>query len=159
MRVSLVVLLASALFLSLPATAAADATAFIGATTTPASRPARGFAVGVSVLIVGVEFEYSNTGDDEEEGAPSLRTFMGNVLLQTPSIAGFQFYFTTGAGAFRESLVQRQETSFGANTGGGVKVSLVGPLRVRVDYRVFTLQGEPLYSPVHRVYAGANLAF
>ena len=29
------------------------------------------------------------------------------------------------------------------NTGGGVKITLLGPLRVRVDYRVFTLRGEP----------------
>ena len=159
MRVAFTILLASLLFLSLPASAAADATAFIGSTTTPSSRLARGFAVGLSVLIVGFEFEYSHTSEDEDEAAPSLRTYMGNVLLQTPSIAGMQFYFTTGGGAFRETLAARQETHFGVNTGGGVKVALLGPLRARIDYRVFTLQGGPLYSPVHRVYAGANLAF
>jgi hypothetical protein len=32
-------------------------------------------------------------------------------------------------------------------------------VRARVDYRVFNLRGEPLHSTVHRVYAGANLAF
>ena len=47
----------------------------------------------------------------------------------------------------------------GINTGGGVKVSLLGPLRARVDYRVFKLRGDPLHAIVHRVYVGLNLAF
>ena len=85
---------------------------------------------------------------------------MGNVLLQTPfAILGFQPYFTTGGGVYRERSGPQSETSFGANTGGGVKISLVGPLRARVDYRVFKLEGEPLHSTVHRVYAGVNLKF
>ena len=85
---------------------------------------------------------------------------MGNVLLQTPfAIMGFQPYFTTGGGIYRERLDTRQETQFGVNTGGGVKISLLGPLRARVDYRVFRLKGDPLYETVHRVYAGVNLKF
>jgi uncharacterized spore protein YtfJ len=85
---------------------------------------------------------------------------MGNILLQTPvPVAGMQFYFTSGGGLYREKLDTRQETHFGANTGGGVKISLAGPLRVRLDYRLFKLRGEPLFDTVHRVYAGVNLAF
>jgi hypothetical protein len=38
-------------------------------------------------------------------------------------------------------------------------VSLFGPLKARLDYRVFKLRGAPLYSTLHRVYAGVNLAF
>ena len=34
------------------------------------------------------------------------------------------------------------------NNGGGVKIKLAGPLRVRLDYRVFTLRGSPRASPV-----------
>ena len=45
------------------------------------------------------------------------------------------------------------------NTGAGVRVSLVGPLRLRVDYRVFKLGSGALNSPAHRVYAGLNLSF
>jgi hypothetical protein len=45
------------------------------------------------------------------------------------------------------------------NLGGGVKITLVGPIRARLDYRIFNLRGEPLHSTVHRVYAGFNLAF
>ena len=151
------------LLLVFPAPAAADATVFIGSTTTPANRAAKGVAIGISLLIVGFEFEYADTGEDADEGAPSLRTGMGNVLLQTPfPIAGMQFYVTLGAGGYRERLGEdpvRQETNFGINMGGGVKISLVGPVRVRLDYRLFRLQGEPLHSTVHRLYAGFNLAF
>ena len=44
-------------------------------------------------------------------------------------------------------------------TGGGVKVNLIGPLRLRVDYRIFKLGSGALHSPAHRFYAGLNLKF
>jgi hypothetical protein len=148
------------LVLSAAVPAFADATAFIGSTTTPANRPTRGIAVGVSLVIVGFEFEYANVSETPEDAAPSLWTGMGNVLLQTPiPVAGMQFYVTTGAGLYRESLGERQETQVGFNSGGGTKISLLGPLRARLDYRMFKLSGEPLHSVVHRIYAGINFAF
>jgi hypothetical protein len=138
----------------------ADATLFIGGTTTPSTRQVKGFAVGAGLLIVGFEFEYANTSEDLVEAAPGVRTFMGNVLLQTPiAVMGLQPYFTTGGGGYRETLDTVRETHFGVNTGGGVKVSLLGPLRARVDYRVFKLRGSPLHDVVHRFYVGANLKF
>lgn len=142
-----------------PSTALADATLFLGVNTTPSSRWARGGAIGVSLLIVGFEFEYSNTSEELEDGAPSLRTGMANVLLQTPFPSSVQFYGTVGGGLYRERLGADQETHFGANLGGGVKVSLAGPLRLRLDYRVFTLQGSPRHSRPQRIYAGLNLMF
>jgi len=151
---------AAALLLLVAAPARADITAFIGANTTPDNRATRGFALGAGLLIIGFEFEYADTTDSTAPStlAPSLKTGMGNVLLQTPfAIAGFQPYFTTGGGLYRETLGLHQDTSFGLNMGGGVKVSLVGPLRLRVDYRVFKLGSGALYSPAHRVYAGLNL--
>ena len=153
-------LLALALVACVASPAMADITAFLGSTTTPATRPARGVAVGVGLLVIGFEFEFSDTRADDTEGAPQLRTGMGNILLQTPiPIAGMQFYATTGGGVYRETLGSRQETHVGINTGGGVKVSLLGPIRARLDYRVFNLRGDPLHATVHRVYAGINLAF
>lgn len=140
--------------------ALADATLFIGSTMTPANRPAKGLALGVGLVIIGFEFEYASTGETPDEAAPSLRTGMGNVLLQTPfPVAGMQFYVTTGAGGYRERLGSFQETHVGVNTGGGAKITLLGPIRARLDYRVFKLRGEPLHSVVHRIYAGVNLAF
>lgn len=142
------------------APAFADATVFVGSTATPANRTAKGLALGVGLLIVGFEFEFAGTSEAPEDSAPALRTGMGNVLLQTPfPVAGIQFYVTTGAGLYRERLGLRQETNAGFNTGGGAKITLLGPIRVRLDYRVFKLRGEPLHSTVHRIYAGLNLAF
>jgi hypothetical protein len=154
----LVVLTATLLAAASPAFA--DATFFIGNTATPSGRQVKGFGVGAGLLIVAFEFEYASTTEKPADSAPSLNTGMGNILLQTPfAIAGLQPYFTTGGGAYRERLGDRQETQFGVNTGGGVKISLIGPLRARVDYRVFSLKGSPLHDVVHRVYAGINLKF
>ena len=109
---------------------------------------------------MGFEAEISHTGESAEDGDPSLFTGMGNVLLQTPvPIGGVQLYLTTGAGIYRERLDSHQETWVGFNTGGGAKVTLLGPIRARLDYRLFTLRGEPLHSTVHRIYAGANISF
>ena len=144
----------------LAAPARADVTAFIGANTTPANRQVRGAALGFGVLIVGVELEYASTTDDLVANAPSLKTGMGNVVLQTPiAFFGVQPYFTTGGGIYREELGLRQDTGLGFNTGGGVKVTLLGPLRLRVDYRVFKLGSDALYGTAHRFYAGLNLKF
>ena len=152
--------LAAAIVLTFASSAFADATVFIGTTPTPSNRAVKGFAVGAGFLIVAFEFEYADTSEDLTQGAPSLRTAMGNVLLQTPfPIYRLQPYFTTGVGGFRERLDTQSETSFGANTGGGVKISLAGPIRARIDYRLFTLKGDPLYDTVHRVYAGLNINF
>lgn len=138
----------------------ADATIFIGSTATPANRPVKGLALGLSILAVGVEFEFAETGETVKDAAPSLKTGMGNVLLQTPiPVAGMQFYVMAGGGLYRERLGTRQETQVGLTTGGGVKISLLGPIRARLDYRVLKLRGEPLHPVVHRVYAGLNLAF
>ena len=148
------------LICGLPATPAfADITAFIGANTTPANRQVRGAAAGIGLIVVAFEFEYANTTEDAAASAPSLTTGSGNVLLQTPiAFCGFQPYFTTGAGLYRETLGSaHQDTSVALNTGGGVKVALIGPVRLRVDYRVFKLGSGALHSPAHRFYVGVNV--
>jgi hypothetical protein len=148
------------LFLAHARVARADVTAFLGLNTTPTNHQARGVALGFGFLIVGFEFEYANSPEDETDDTPGLRSGMGNVLLQTPfPIGGFQFYFTTGTGIYRERLGEHEETDIGFNTGGGVKWTLAGPIRLRGDYRAFKLHGDPLHSVVHRVYVGLNVAF
>jgi hypothetical protein len=148
------------LCLLLPAKASADVTGFIGSTSTPSNRLAKGLAIGTGLLIVGFEFEYAHTNEDLPKKAPSLQTFMFNGLLQTPvPIAGMQFYGTLGGGVFHETLNEFSETNLGINLGGGVKITLAGPLRLRLDYRVHTLHGSPLYSNPKRFYAGINLKF
>ena len=153
-------LLTGVALLVFSAPALADATLFVGSTATPANRPVKGVALGASFLVVGIEFEFADTSESVEDAAPALRTGMGNLLVQTPiPIARSQFYLTTGGGLYRERLGQRQETHFGANVGGGANISLTGPLRARLDYRVFKLRGAPLHPVAHRFYAGLNLAF
>ena len=145
---------------AMPSIARADATAFLGRMSAGDDRSAtRGFAVGVSLLVVGFEFEYASSSEDAAEATPSLRTTSGNVFVQTFGLPGFQLYLTTGGGMYRERLGTDQETAFVLNNGGGIKVNLAGPLRARVDYRVFNLKGNPRHDTVQRIYAGLNLAF
>jgi len=158
MRRRLIILaLAIGTFAALPTRAAADVTAFWGFSPTPSTRAAKGFAVGLGLIIVGFEFEYNNTAEDPVQGAPGLRMGMFNGVLQTPTRA--QLYMTAGGGLFRERLGTATETSFGTNIGGGLKFPLLGPLRLRLDYRVFTLRGQPLTRNPQRFYGGVNLAF
>lgn len=159
-RHALVLAIALCTLFAWPHDAAADATAFIGVSPTPQNRAVRGFAFGFGLLVIGFEFEYASAIEDAAESIPSLRTGSGNVLVQTPvEISGVTLYGTVGGGLYRERLLTRQETSFSTNVGGGAKIRLAGPLRVRVDYRIFRLQGDPLHQTYHRIYAGANLAF
>lgn len=144
--------------LSIAAPARADITAFIGANTTPDNRRVLGGALGFGVLIIGFEGEYAFTPDDPRAAAPSLKTGIANIVLQTPvPFFGIQPYFTTGGGFYQEELGLHSDTGFAVNTGGGVKVTLAGPIRLRVDYRIFKLGSGALYSPAHRIYAGLNL--
>jgi opacity protein-like surface antigen len=156
----------------------ADLTAFIGGQSNPSTRLTRGVSLGTGFLIIGFEGEYAQASGDDDcllvpgtTCAPSVRTIMFNGLVQTPRgiIPGAQLYATIGGGYFRvryESL-DRQEEGVGTNVGGGVKISLVGPLRLRLDYRIFQLTDEfeagigelGFDRTSHRFYAGANIAF
>ncbi len=152
--------LALTLIAATPSIAHADATAFLGRNSAGDDRSVtRGFAAGVSLLVVGFEFEYANSKEDLTTAAPSLRTTAGNVFAQTFGLPGFQLYATTGAGIYRERLGADEETGLLLNNGGGVKINVAGPLRVRIDYRVFTLRGNPRHKNVQRLYAGLNLSF
>ena len=160
MRRGLVTLSVLAVLGCTAAPAAADLTAFVGANATPSNRPVRGFGVGLSLLVFGVEFEYSDTVADEMVGAPGLRTGMFNVLVQTPfGVSGLQFYGTVGGGFYREAGGGLEETNGGSNVGVGVKVSVAGPIRMRLDYRVFMLQGSPQHDKHQRLYVGLTLGF
>ena len=99
----------------------------------------RGFSGGVSLLVLGFEFEYANLSEDELEQLPGLKTYSGNVLVQTPT--SMQLYATIGGGGYQERLAAARGNAVGVNIGGGVKIPLLGPLRVRADYRIFQLRG------------------
>ena len=152
--------LALVLIAAAPSIARADATAFLGRNSAGDDRSTtRGFAVGASMLVLGFEFEYANSSEDPVTARPSLRTTAGNVSVQTFGLPGFQLYATTGVGYYRERLASDEATGLLLNNGGGVKINIAGPLRVRIDYRIFTLKGDPQHTNVQRIYAGMNLAF
>jgi hypothetical protein len=149
-----------ATFAGWAAPARADITAFLGVSPTPETRLVRGLAVGGGFLVVGFEVEMARVSENLDKALPGLTTGMGNVLVQTPlEVAGFQLYGTSGVGVYRERLGAHTETSVAANVGGGIKLRIAGPLRARIDYRLFRLRGTPLHATYHRVYAGANLGF
>ena len=140
--------------------ASADLTGFVGVNTTPSSRPVRGFGAGLSLLMLGIEFEYSDAALKDTTG-PRLQTGMANLLAQTPFVikSRLQFYGTVGAGLYREKVGVLQVTNRATNAGGGVKIALSGPVRLRIDYRTFRLLGTPTHRQQHRLYSGLNLGF
>lgn len=150
--------LALASLLTFAAPARADITAFLGRSTTPSGHTVKGGAIGIGLLVVGFEVEGAIHTEDTLKGIPGLKTGMGNVLVQTPT-GGAQLYATVGGGLYRETLGTASETSVATNIGGGIKVGLVGPLRLRADYRIINLRGTPHYKTVHRFYVGAALKF
>jgi opacity protein-like surface antigen len=156
-----VAVVAVSAWLGASAPAAADITAFLGLAGGPSTRLTKGLAFGVSFVIAGIEFEYADTDEDTPAGAPHIQTFMVNGLLQTPiTVARMQFFATIGGGLYREDLGALSETNVGMNVGGGVKINLIGPLRLRAEYRMFRYSGTPFGDDVvHRVYVGANLKF
>lgn len=154
----IVVLLAFASVVATPSAARADLTAFWGATNRDDTRAVRGFAAGINLVVFGFEFEYANTSEELASASPSLSTGMLNGLVQTPT-SGVQFYLTAGGGFYRERLAGDGETNVGTNIGGGAKIRLAGPLRLRLDYRAFSLRGSPYHGTPQRFYAGVNLAF
>ncbi|HCQ99816.1 MAG TPA: hypothetical protein DIU48_10375 [Acidobacteria bacterium] len=160
MRPTAVRLLVVLAMLAAATPAFADLTAFVGASPAPANRAVRGFAVGFSLLVVGFEFELSDTAADTAAGAPAVRTGMFNMHVQTPfGISGLQFYGTAGGGLYHEEGHDLTESNAGTNAGGGVKIAIAGPIRVRVDYRVFKLRGSPERDTQQRIYAGVNIGF
>ena len=175
-RVSLLLSCAPLLVVMGASPARADLTAFIGAQSNPSTRLTKGFSAGSGFLVVGFEGEYAQADGDDvcapvESSfgcAPSVRTIMFNGLVQTPRgvVPKIQLYATLGGGYYRiryEPLEDSQDTGFGTNVGGGVKIDLAGPLRLRLDYRIFKLTDtfEPagLKATSQRFYAGVNLAF
>lgn len=157
-RIIAVAVLALGLLVARPAPAAADLTGFLGVSSTPSSRSAKGVSIGIGLVIVGFEFEYSKISEDEQKAAPSLTTGSGNIVFMTPSFK-LQLYGTTGGGVYHEEWRNFGTTHFARNIGGGAKIALFGPIRARIDYRIFSLSGSPIVKRYQRVYGGLSLSF
>lgn len=160
MRKTLPSVLLALCFLSVAPTAAwADITAFFGVGHRPETRVMKGAAIGMTLVVAGFEVEYADISEKDAASAPRLRTGLINGFVQTPT-SGAQLYATAGVGLYRESLRGTfQETHTAINIGGGLKMGLMGPVKLRVDYRLIRLNGQPIEKTVHRVYAGLNASF
>jgi len=140
--------------------ARADLTVFAGLQGAPVLRPATGISLGFGLLIVGWEVEVARVSERPDDVAPSIATGTGSVYVQNPvPISGVQLYALAGAGLYRERLgVTYQQTDVHVALGGGAKIALAGPLKLRLDYRYFKLRGA-LEPNAQRLYAGLALAF
>ena len=157
LRTALIVLCAG---LAAPPAARADVTAFLGVSPTPGVHLGRGAAAGAGFIVIAFEVEAAQILEQTADAEPGLTTGMANILVQTPlDVSGMQFYGTAGAGLYRERLGTLQETNGAVNLGGGVKIGVAGPLKLRLDYRLFRLRGAPRHATWHRLYAGATLGF
>lgn len=156
-KVFLVVVLSLAALLARPRDASADITFFLGFHPQPNWHQTRGISAGINMLIFGFEFEYADSRENFEEGIPRLQTGVFNFLVQTPT--NVSIYVTAGAGFFRESFGDAHLLGWGTNIGGGVKFPIFGQLKVRVDYRVFKLRSNAMFTAPQRIYVGVNWAF
>jgi len=142
-----------------------NVTALTGVAMAPSAHAAIGVAVGVRPRPspVSLEFEYSRSRSDPAVGVPAFVTFAGNLLVQLPlPPARFQFYVTFGVGLYVLSLNNHSsEPNDARNVGGGVKVTLAGPLKLRLDYRSFRLApiGGEYHSNEQRLYVGLVAGF
>ncbi len=154
-------LLALLVLLGVSAPARADLTVFAGLQSTPEIRPSTGISLGFGLLVVGWEVEIARAVQQQDDGVPSLSTGTGSVYVQNPiPISGVQFYAIAGAGLYRERLdLAYQQTDVHIALGGGAKIELAGPLKLRLDYRVFKLRDAVAGGNPQRIYAGLALAF
>lgn len=154
-----VIVALAVLFVAAPSPARADITAFLGASLTPVRQPAAGLAVGFTILVAGVEFEYVRTAENLDEAAPGLQEGSASVFVQTPT-GRVRLYGLLGAGLYREQLAGvTGDTSTSLHAGGGLKIALAGPVGVRLDYRIYTMRGREEDRQRQRVYAGVMIDF
>ena len=145
-------------------------TAFAGVAVASGPHQANGVAVGLKPEPgpVSFEFEYSRSRRDPVAGVRAIETLACNILVQpSRQRSRFQFYGTLGVGLYAPlhdlshprggGVHQSSEPDSARNVGGGAKVTLAGPLKLRMDYRAFFLAGGE--SNQHRFYVGIAAGF
>ena len=153
------ILLVLVLLLCASVPARADLTIFAGLQGSPVIRPTTGISLGFGLLLVGWEVEIARVTEEFEDAAPSIAAGTASLYVQNPvPISGVQFYAIAGAGLYRERLGIVEQTDVHLALGGGAKVSLAGPLKLRLDYRYFRLR-DAFEPDAQRLYAGLTLSF
>ena len=124
--------------------------------------PSTGFAVALKPHPgpVSVEFEYLRSRSDPVASGSGIATFAGNILVQPlQQRSRFQFYGTLGVGLYSVMRDYQGSTDSARNIGGGAKVTLAGPWKLRMDYRAFLLAGTGGEQLAHRFYVGIAAGF
>jgi opacity protein-like surface antigen len=149
----------AALLVTAPTAAYADITAFLGAYLTPARQPVQGVSVGFKILVAGVEVEFVRATEDLEAHRPEIQEGSASALVETPT-GRIRLYGLLGGGLYRERVAGVSgDTSTSLHAGGGVKITLAGPIGIRVDYRLVNLNGRAENKRQQRVYAGLRVDF
>ncbi|HEY1308315.1 MAG TPA: hypothetical protein VGF24_32425 [Vicinamibacterales bacterium] len=116
--------------------------------------------------IGGFELEYARARNNDT----IIETFGVNLLFQSTVFARrLQVYGSMGAGVYGETTADgfggSGEVGSG-NFGGGMKIHLAGPLRLRLDYRLYVLghagdasTGFVLHKHPQRSFVGFAVAF
>ena len=126
-----------ALVLMNPVSARADATVLVGLKSVEGLRPSFAWSFGYRPSAVGVEVEYLST----RPGDYSAGGIFGSVIVIPVTIAKAHIFVVGGVGVWGEGFEGGKRTGVlsAVNVGGGVLVDLTGPLKLRLDYRLFRL--------------------
>ena len=149
------------LLLLLPGAGAASADLTLFAGHAASKYTTLGAALGISLQPVGLEFEYARMPAAGSDTNRTRRTAVFNLIVGTGfgRIRRLQLYGAVGGGLYNDRMETHAETNLAASAGGGANISLGGPLRVRIDYRLLVLRGATLLRRPRRVYAGLNVMF
>lgn len=133
--------LLAAIVIMTPASARADGTVLLGLTSAGTLRPSFGFSFGYRPSAVGVEVEYLSTFPQQSPGGYSAGGIFGSVIVQPVTISHLEIFAVGGVGVWGEGFKGGKRTGVlnAGNVGGGVLVALAGPLKLRLDYRLFLL--------------------
>jgi hypothetical protein len=149
--------------------ARADATVFFGGLASGGFQSVAGISVGMFPRDGGswLGFDLEST-ETRGKGGRDIETYGGNFLVQWPVVARrLQYYAALGFGIYTETTDDGRGSGLVAtkNGGGGLKITLVGPLKIRLDYRLFFLgdAGDSALGDINphpqRFTAGVVVAF
>jgi hypothetical protein len=135
------------------------ATIFAGLTGTPSVLPIVGGAWGGGTPDFGFELELSHTRLGRKAGA-SWGTFLASMFVRVPVESDVvEYYGIGGLGLYGETHGDgRGAGGLTRHFGFGAKYRLTGPVRARIEYRLFLLETTPDSHPSvpanHRLTAG-----
>jgi opacity protein-like surface antigen len=149
----------AAMLIAAPTAARADITAFLGAYLTPTRQSVQGVSIGFKILVAGVEFEAVRAPEDVEKGQPEIQEGSASVLVESPT-GRVKLYGLMGAGLYRMQFAGvAGDTNTSLHVGGGIKITLAGPIGLRVDYRVVKRNGLVESDTRQRLYVGVRVDF